>query len=39
VALKPITPRLTRTTEVPSRYRARLPDKSRTFISTQVFRI
>ena len=34
-----ITPRLHRTVRAIARYRARLPDKSRTFISTQVFRI
>ena len=40
VALKPrlITPRPTRAPLAPA-YRTRLPDKSRTFISTQVFRI
>jgi hypothetical protein len=34
-----VTPRLHRRTGVIDDYRARLPDKSRTFISTQVFRI
>ena len=39
VVAKRITPRLTRTVEVAAGYRARLPDKSGTFISNQVFRI